>query len=83
MKKLITYIGNLIEYYKFYQDISQPNISFDVEKSINSFIHANYIKMKKQNYVTVNFDREYEDLKVYIHPEFNLELEIHYPEKLI
>lgn len=82
MRKLIKYSYNLIEYYKYYQDMTQPNVPLDVETQINNYIYQNYQDVKKQKYVSVFYDDYMCSLMLLIDPELEKEFHTHYPEKL-
>lgn len=75
MKQLIDYIKHSVCKYKHMDDM---------EKDINMFIMNNYGKIKPDKYFSIICDERYDCFyNAVINPNFEEQLKIHYPERLI
>lgn len=83
MKKLQTHITVLLEYYNMYYNTLNPTVPHELESLFNEFIYKNYKNIRRHKYIKVFLDDKTQNFKILINPEFEEEMKIHYPERLI
>jgi len=81
MKKLITYIDELVFILEEFTNFENDSIKY-IEKEINNFIKKKYSAIKQYKYVVLEVYNDI-DIRYTIHPDFKKELEKYYPERLI
>jgi hypothetical protein len=81
MRRLHKFIEDL--HFKHSYDIVTKETIMYMEFEIETYITEYYPKIKRMNYITLEADQYLSNITVLISPEFEKQLEIHYPERLI